>query len=142
MDDNNKLPKQAKPQEFELVELLFQEYTRSNIAIPLLDYSFQARFQSFINQIPSYLHSSSKIGFFTHFFFGSFATLLDTKSGEKLGIKKLQYGFDTIDNLRIVVETDNKTHVFIFTETSSKNSKKQSKKQKKNKQEELEFTTG
>lgn len=63
MDDNHKLPKPTKPQEFELVELLFQEYIRFNIASPNIDYSFQARFQSFINQIPSYLHSSSKIGF-------------------------------------------------------------------------------
>lgn len=136
MDDNNKLPKQAKPQEFELVELLFQEYIRSNIASLNIEYSFQARFQSFINQIPSYLHSSSKIGFFTHFFFGSFATLLDTKLGEKLGVKKLQYSFNTIDNLRIAAETNAKTHIFIFTEYSSKNNKKQ--KQDKNK--ELAFT--
>lgn len=118
MNDNNKLPKQAKPQEFELIELLFREYIRSHIVRPNIEYSFQARFQSFIDQIPSYLHSVGKTGFFTYFFFGSFASLLDTKLSDKLGIKKLHFNFDRINNLRIVAEADDKTHVFIFTENN------------------------
>lgn len=130
MNDNNKLPKQVKPQEFELIELLFQEYISSHIARPDIEYSFQARFQSFINQIPSYLHSSSKTGFFTHFFFGSFSSLLDTKLGQKLVIQKLHFNFDQANHLRIVAEADDKTHVFIFTENNQK--KKHHKKKKLN----------
>jgi hypothetical protein len=132
MSDNNKLPKQAKPQEFELLELLFREYISFYIARSDIEYSFQARFQSFTNQIPSYLHSSSKTGFFTHFFFGSFSTLLDTSLAQKLGIQKLRFNFDKVDHLRIVAEIGDKTHVFIFTENN------QSKKQNKNK--EIGFT--
>ncbi|HJD64690.1 MAG TPA: ankyrin repeat domain-containing protein [Rickettsia endosymbiont of Diachasma alloeum] len=132
MSDNNKLPKQAKSQEFELVELLFGEYISSHIARPDIEYSFQARFQSFINQTPSYLHSVSKIGFFTHFFFGSFASLLDTQLAGKLGIQKLYFNFESADHLRIVVETNDKIHVFIFKENN------QNKKQKKNK--DIDFT--
>lgn len=118
MNDTNDLQKQAKSQEFELVELLFREYVSSHIARSDIEYSFPARFQSFINQIPSYLHSSSKTGFFTHFFFGSFASLLDTKLSDKLNLKELKFNFDCIDHLRIVTETDDKTHVFIFTENN------------------------
>ncbi|UCM86429.1 MAG: ankyrin repeat domain-containing protein (plasmid) [Rickettsia endosymbiont of Culicoides impunctatus] len=138
MSDNHKLSKQVKPQEFELIELLFQEYISVHIASPNIEYSFQARFQSFINQIPSYLHSSSKTGFFTHFFFGAFASLLDTKLAEKIGIKKLHYNFDRADTLKVVAETDGKTHVFIFKENSSKNNKQQ----QQNKNKDLEFTKG
>lgn len=116
MNDNNKLPKQAKPQEFELIELLSREYISLHIARPDIEYFFQARFQSFINQIPSYLHSSSKTGFFTHFFFGSFACLLDTKLGQKLAIQKLHFNFDQANHLRIVAEISSKIHVFMFTE--------------------------
>lgn len=127
MSDNNKLPKQARSQEFELVELLFRECISYHIARPNIEYSFQARFQSFIDQIPSYLHSVSKIGFFTHFFFGSFASLLDTKLVNKLGIQKLHFNFDSVYHLRIVAETNDKTYVFIFTENNK------NKQQKKNK---------
>jgi ankyrin repeat protein len=132
MNDNNKPSKQARPQEFELIELLFREYISSHIARPDIEYSFQARFQSFINQIPSYLHSSSKTGFFTHFFFGSFASLLDTTLGQKLGIQKLYFNFDKTNHLRIVAETDDKTHVFIFTENN--------KNKKQNKYKKIDFT--
>lgn len=59
------------PQDFELVELLFKDVTAiqnqpglSSSNSPQnqepLDLSFKVRFQSFINQIPSYLHSSEK----------------------------------------------------------------------------------
>lgn len=126
--NDNKLPKQAKPQELELIELLFREYISSHIAIPYIEYSFQARFQSFINQIPSYLHSSNKTGFFTHFFFGSFASLLDTKLGQKLGIQKIHFNFDQANHLRIVAKIGDKTHVFMFTENNQK--KKHNKKKK------------
>jgi|GEM_PF-4218764 len=53
--------RQERPQDFELITLLF------NPIEPGFE-SFQARFQSFIDQIPSYLHSSNKPGFFSHFF--------------------------------------------------------------------------
>ncbi|WP_341808580.1 hypothetical protein [Wolbachia endosymbiont (group E) of Neria commutata] len=61
---------QEKPQDFELIELLFQrvDSTGSNAA-DLLDKSFKARFQSLVDQIQSYLHSSEKPGFFPHRFF-------------------------------------------------------------------------
>lgn len=123
-------PKQQQegPQSFELLELLFRNLPAvktmtkgkpgpSNIPV-LQDFeSFQARFQSFIDQIPSYLHSSSKPGFFAHFFLGSFSTVLDTKlNKEKIGINNIYYRFDSAKTLKIVAEIAKKTHIFIFTE--------------------------
>ncbi|MGL5029677.1 MAG: hypothetical protein ACRC6C_06375 [Wolbachia pipientis] len=66
---------QEKPQDFELIELLIREAGLNVGAIPSTstqqgsDFeSFKARFQSYIDQIPSYLHSVGKKGFFPHFF--------------------------------------------------------------------------
>ncbi|MCC8369343.1 MAG: hypothetical protein LN573_04700 [Rickettsia endosymbiont of Oxypoda opaca] len=115
-------PLKEKPQEFELIELLFPDIAKSSIPQnPPLDYSFQARFQSFLNQIPSYLHSSIKEGFFPHFFLGSFSTLLDTRLGvQKIGITSLYFRFDSAKTLKVVVETEKKVNVFIFTEEGNK----------------------
>lgn len=108
---------QEKPQDFELIELLFQrvDSTGSNAA-DLLDKSFKARFQSLVDQIQSYLHSSEKPGFFPHRFLGCFSSVLDTKLNDKLGIKKLHFRFEGARTLKIVAETESKIHVFIFTE--------------------------
>ncbi|RDD33818.1 Phosphocholine transferase AnkX [Wolbachia endosymbiont of Cylisticus convexus] len=70
----------GKPQDFELIQLLIEEAGKE-VGISRQDEdfkSFEPRFQSFVDQIPSYLHSVGKAGFFTHFFLGSFSTLLDT----------------------------------------------------------------
>lgn len=117
------------PQDFELVELLFKDVTAiqnqpglSSSNSPQnqepLDLSFKVRFQSFINQIPSYLHSSEKEGFFSHFFLGNFSTLLHTKLSEKLEIKNIYFRFDGSKTLKVVAKKKHKTHVFIFTEDS------------------------
>lgn len=104
---------QEGTQNFELLELLFRNLSDkpgpSNVS-SLQDFeSFQARFQSFIDQIPSYLHSSSKPGFFTHFFLGSFSTVLDTKlNKEKIGINNIYYRFDSAKTLKIFAETAKK----------------------------------
>ncbi|WP_353277793.1 hypothetical protein [Wolbachia endosymbiont (group A) of Agelastica alni] len=116
MVNNNQ--QQEGPQDFELIELLFQEVTStsSNAAADLLDKSFKARFQSLVNQIQSYLHSSEKAGFFPHRFLAWFSSVLDTKLNDKLGIKKLHFRFEGARTLKVVAETELKTHVFIFTE--------------------------
>lgn len=82
----------------------------------LLDKSFEARYQSLVDQIQSYLHSSEKPGFFPHRFLGSFSSVLDTKLSDKLGIKKLHFRFEGSRTLKVVAETESKIHVFIFTE--------------------------
>uniref|UniRef100_A0A3B0JKH8 Uncharacterized protein n=1 Tax=Wolbachia endosymbiont of Aleurodicus floccissimus TaxID=2152762 RepID=A0A3B0JKH8_9RICK len=52
-------------QDFELIRLLIEEA----ITIQQGNFvSFQARFQSFLDQIPSYLYSAGQSGFFPHFF--------------------------------------------------------------------------
>lgn len=98
------------PQDFELIELLIREMDpvsgsdASTSTQRKEDFeSFQARFQSYIDQISSYLHSVGKPGFFSHFFMGSFSTLLDTEIAEKLNIKKIYFSFDTSLTLKVVV---------------------------------------
>ncbi|WP_447933209.1 ankyrin repeat domain-containing protein [Wolbachia endosymbiont of Dactylopius coccus] len=108
---------QERPQDFELMELLFDKVDSSTSdVVDLLDKSFEARFQSLVNQIQSYLHSSEKPGFFPHRFLGSFSSVLDTKLNDKLGIKKLHFRFDGARTLKVVAETESKIRVFIFTE--------------------------
>lgn len=51
--------------DFELIKLLFQKVASAGSdPVDLLDKSFEARFQSLVDQIQSYLHSSEKVGFF------------------------------------------------------------------------------
>lgn len=108
MDSNQQ---QDKPQDFELVELLFRNQSTTDKFE-----SFKERFQSFIDQIPSYLHSSIKDGFFSHFFFGIFSTLLNTELAGRIGIKSLHFLFDGAKTLKVVAETGEDVHIFIFTE--------------------------
>ncbi|WP_264336588.1 ankyrin repeat domain-containing protein [Wolbachia endosymbiont (group B) of Chorthippus brunneus] len=95
-------------QDFELIQLLIQEvYSGKGASTSIAQRgkfeSFEARFQSYIDQIPSYLHSVSKEGFFPHFFLGSFSILPDTQIAEKLGIKKVYFRFNTAKTLKVVV---------------------------------------
>ncbi|MFP3021726.1 MAG: OTU domain-containing protein, partial [Wolbachia sp.] len=95
----------GKPQDFELIQLLIEEADKE-VVISRQDEdfkSFETRFQSFVDQIPSYLHSVEKAGFFTHFFLGSFSTLLDTKIAGKLNIKKIYFSFDTSKTLKVAI---------------------------------------
>ncbi|MFP3019895.1 MAG: OTU domain-containing protein [Wolbachia sp.] len=95
----------GRPQDFELIQLLIEEADKE-VGISRQDEdfkSFEPRFQSFVDQIPSYLHSVKKAGFFTHFFLGSFSTLPDTKIAEKLNIKKIYFSFDTSKTLKVAV---------------------------------------
>lgn len=95
----------VRPQDFELIQLLIEEASKE-VGISRQDEdfkSFEPRFQSFVDQIPSYLHSVEKAGFFTHFFLGSFSTLLDTKIAEKLNIKKIYFSFDTSKTLKVAI---------------------------------------
>ncbi|WCR59753.1 MAG: Phosphocholine transferase AnkX [Wolbachia endosymbiont of Ctenocephalides felis wCfeF] len=95
----------GRPQDFELIQLLIEEAGKE-VGISRQDEdfkSFEPRFQSFVDQIPSYLHSVEKAGFFTHFFLGSFSTLLDTKIAEKLNIKKIYFSFDTSKTLKVAI---------------------------------------
>ncbi|WP_265042244.1 hypothetical protein [Wolbachia endosymbiont (group B) of Melanostoma mellinum] len=132
MVDNNQ--HQEKPQDFELIELLFGKVDSS--ASNAVDQSFEARYQSLVDQIQSYLHSSEKPGFFPHRFLGSFSSVLDTKLNDKLGIKKLHFHFEGARTLKIVAETESKTHVFIFTEDIEAQHSKQTNTKN------FEFTTG
>jgi hypothetical protein len=94
------MPNQEKPQEFELMGLLIREAVEASLS----DFeSFKARFQSYIDQISSYLHSVSKEGFFPHFFLGSFSTLVDTDIAKKLDIKKIYFKFDDSKTLKVAV---------------------------------------
>ncbi|WP_353286513.1 hypothetical protein [Wolbachia endosymbiont (group A) of Crataerina pallida] len=93
------MPSNVKP--LELVQLLLVENTSKS---EFLD--FQKRFQSFINQSHSFLHSVGKPGFFPSFFFGMFATVLDTELATKIGIKKLYFRFDDDRTLKIAVLTN------------------------------------
>ncbi|WP_338406603.1 ankyrin repeat domain-containing protein [Wolbachia endosymbiont (group A) of Longitarsus flavicornis] len=95
----------GRPQDFELIQLLIEEAGKK-VGISRQDEdfkSFETRFQSFVDQIPSYLHSIEKAGFFTHFFLGSFSTLLDTEIAEKLNIKKIYFSFDTSRTLKVAI---------------------------------------
>ncbi|WP_341811544.1 ankyrin repeat domain-containing protein [Wolbachia endosymbiont (group A) of Oxytorus armatus] len=95
----------VRPQDFELIQLLIEEAgTEVGTSKQEEDFrSFETRFQSFVDQIPSYLHSVEKAGFFTHFFLGSFSTLLDTGIAEKLNIKKIYFSFDTSKTLKVAI---------------------------------------
>ncbi|WP_425385027.1 ankyrin repeat domain-containing protein [Wolbachia endosymbiont (group B) of Schoenobius gigantella] len=104
------MPNQEKPQGFELIELLIREAGSNAGASPSTstqqgsDFeSFKARFQSYIDQIPSYLHSVGKEGFFPHFFLGSFSTLIDTEIAKKLDIEKIYFSFDGSKTLKVAV---------------------------------------
>lgn len=104
------MPNQEKPQGFELIELLIREVGSNAGASPSTstqqgsDFeSFKARFQSYIDQIPSYLHSVGKEGFFPHFFLGSFSTLIDTEIAKKLDIEKIYFSFDGSKTLKVAV---------------------------------------
>ncbi len=101
---------QEKPQDFELIELLIRETAGVSQPGPSTstqqksDFeSFKARFQSYIDQVPSYLHSVGKEGFFSHFFLGSFSILPDTQIAERLGDKKVYFRFATAKTLKVVV---------------------------------------
>ncbi|BET30101.1 hypothetical protein wCauBTS_07080 [Wolbachia pipientis] len=135
MVNNNQ--QQERPQDFELMELLFGKVDSSiSDAVDLLDKSFEARFQSLVDQIQSYLHSSERPGFFPHRFLGSFSSVLDTKLNDKLGIKKLHFRFEGARTLKVVAETKSKIHVFIFTEDIEAQHSKQTNTKN------FEFTTG
>ncbi|UIP92596.1 hypothetical protein JSQ73_005455 [Wolbachia endosymbiont of Anopheles demeilloni] len=119
------------------MELLFGKVDSSiSDAVDLLDKSFEARFQSWVDQIQSYLHSSERPGFFPHRFLGSFFIVLDTKLNDKLGIKKLHFRFEGARTLKVVAETESKIHVFIFTEDIEAQHSKQINTKN------FEFTTG
>ncbi|WP_353285948.1 hypothetical protein [Wolbachia endosymbiont (group A) of Rhorus exstirpatorius] len=137
MVNNNQ--QQEKPQDFELMELLFGKVDSSTSgAADLLDKSFEARYQSLVDQIQSYLHSSEKPGFFPHRFLASFSSVLDTKLNDKLGIKKLHFRFEGARTLKVVAETESKIHVFIFTEDIEAQHSKPSDTHTRS----FEFTTG
>ncbi|WCR54507.1 MAG: hypothetical protein PG981_001529 [Wolbachia endosymbiont of Ctenocephalides orientis wCori] len=92
--------------------------------------SFKARFQSYIDQIPSYLHSVGKESFFPHFFLGSFSILIDTKIAKNLDIEKIYFCFDSSKTLKVAViqkgETKNvqnavdKIKLFVIGQSDSK----------------------
>lgn len=109
------------PQRFELATLLFEPISQETVPFK----SFQARFQSFVDQISSYLHSSVKDGFFTHFFLGIFSTLLDTKLNNELNIKNIFYDFDNQGNLKIAVKLlkngVEEAKFFVFSEKNEVN---------------------
>ncbi|WP_265027618.1 ankyrin repeat domain-containing protein [Wolbachia endosymbiont (group B) of Chorthippus parallelus] len=106
------MPNEERPQDFELIELLIRE-VGSNVASTSAQQgsdfeSFKARFQSYVDQVPSYLHSVGKEGFFPHFFLGSFSTLVDTEIAKKLKIKKIYFRFDTPGTLKVAVISNDK----------------------------------
>ncbi|WP_264688569.1 ankyrin repeat domain-containing protein [Wolbachia endosymbiont (group B) of Catoptria pinella] len=123
------MPNEERTQDFELIELLIREAGSNAGASPSTstqqgsDFeSFKARFQSYIDQIPSYLHSVGKEGFFPHFFLGSFSTLIDTEIAKSLKIKKMYFRFDSgtlkvavISNDKIQSYEDVKKHVKLIS---------------------------
>ncbi|WP_339046586.1 ankyrin repeat domain-containing protein [Candidatus Mesenet endosymbiont of Agriotes lineatus] len=134
------MPNQEKPQDFELIELLIREVGLNVGANPSTstqqgsDFeSFKARFQSYIDQIPSYLHSVGKEGFFPHFFLGSFSTLVDTETAKKLDIKKIYFKFDDSKTLKVAVirkgditnqkSSIEKVNLFVISESGKTDSK-------------------
>lgn len=110
------MPRNVKP--FELVQLLLMENRSKD---KFLD--FQERFQSFISQSPSFLHSVGKPGFFPSFFFGMFATVLDTELATKISIEKLYFRFDGDRTLKIVVLTGKKKLKCITISDEASNNK-------------------
>ncbi|MFP3021773.1 MAG: hypothetical protein ACEY3K_02115, partial [Wolbachia sp.] len=124
-------------QNFELIELLIREaYSDKGTSSTSQgsDFeSFKARFQSYIDQIPSYLHSIGKEGFFPHFFLGSFSTLIDTEIAEKLDIEKIYFSFDGSKTLKVAVikkekitspeDAANKVKLFVIGESDSTSKK-------------------
>lgn len=130
MSDNDQ---QEKPKDFELIELLFKKKIPINSTVSIDPESksqledFSTRFQSFIDQIPSYLHSIDKPGFFTHLFFGIFSTLLNTKINREksLNVKRLYYHFEDAQTLKIIAISGrdpsnlnkiDQANIFIFSE--------------------------
>ncbi|WP_339045315.1 ankyrin repeat domain-containing protein [Candidatus Mesenet endosymbiont of Agriotes lineatus] len=130
------MPNQEKPQDFELIELLIREVGLNVGANPSTstqqgsDFeSFKTRFQSYIDQIPSYLHSVGKEGFFPHFFLGSFSTLADTEIAKKLNIEKIYFSFDSSKTLKVAVikkgeikspeDAADKVKLFVIAESDS-----------------------
>ncbi len=121
----------GRPQDFELIQLLIEEAgTEAGTSHQEEGFkSFQARFQSFIDQIPSYLHSVEKAGFFTHFFLGSFSTLLDTEIAKKLDIKEIYFSFDGAKTLKVAIikngemksqkDVIDKVKLFVISESGS-----------------------
>ncbi|WP_353275718.1 hypothetical protein [Wolbachia endosymbiont (group A) of Pipizella viduata] len=144
-------PSESEPQDFELIELLIQKPAEIGMRTPPrfssgLDVSFEKRFQSFIDQISSYLHSVEKEGFFPHFFLGSFSTLLDTQIAEKLNVKKVYFRFDTAETLRVFVirndqirSAEDAIHNISLFSISEEDEKKGKKDENKNG---LPFTSG
>ncbi|RZF42251.1 hypothetical protein LSTR_LSTR015206 [Laodelphax striatellus] len=121
-------------QDFELIELLIRERETapSTSTQQGNDFeSFKARFQSYIDQIPSYLHSVGKEGFFPHFFLGSFSTLIDTEIAKKLDIEKIYFRFDGSKTLKVTVtkkgeikssqDAIDKVNLFVIADSGSKN---------------------
>lgn len=95
------MPNITKP--LELLQLLLMENTSQD---EFLD--FQERFQSFINQSPSFLHSVGKKGFFPSFFFGAFTTLLDSGlvNFDGVQVKKIYFRFNKYGDLKLAVLTE------------------------------------
>uniref|UniRef100_UPI003342A428 ankyrin repeat domain-containing protein n=1 Tax=Wolbachia endosymbiont (group B) of Pilophorus perplexus TaxID=3066160 RepID=UPI003342A428 len=121
-------------QDFELIELLIRERETAPSTSTQRgnDFeSFKARFQSYIDQIPSYLHSVGKEGFFPHFFLGSFSTLIDTEIAKKLDIEKIYFRFDGSKTLKVTVtkkgeikssqDAIDKVNLFVIADSGSKN---------------------
>ncbi|WP_386086930.1 ankyrin repeat domain-containing protein [Wolbachia endosymbiont (group A) of Norellia spinipes] len=121
----------VRPQDFELIQLLIEEADKE-VGISRQDEdfkSFEPRFQSFVDQIPSYLHSIEKAGFFTHFFLGSFSTLLDTEMAKKLDIKEIYFSFDGAKTLKVAIikngemksqkDVIDKVKLFVISESGS-----------------------
>jgi hypothetical protein len=91
----------------ELVQLLLMENTSQD---EFLD--FQKRFQSFLDQSPSFLHSVGKKGFFPSFFLGAFTTLLDSglANFDGVEVKQIYFRFNKYGDLKLAVLTeDSKT---------------------------------
>ncbi|MFT4327816.1 MAG: hypothetical protein AB3P07_04345 [Wolbachia pipientis] len=108
------MPNEERPQDFELIELLIKEASsvKGNGDVnpstqPSSEFkSFKARFQSYVDQVPSYLHSVGKKGFFPQFFLGSFSTFIDTEVAKELKIKKIYFRFDGPQTLKVAVIRD------------------------------------
>ncbi|WP_353276292.1 hypothetical protein [Wolbachia endosymbiont (group B) of Villa cingulata] len=100
------MPNEERPQGFELIELLIRE-TRAAPSTSTQQgsgfESFKVRFQSYIDQIPSYLHSVGKEGFFPHFFLGIFSTFIDTEIATRLDIEKTYFCFDGPQTLKVAI---------------------------------------
>lgn len=108
------MPNEERPQDFELIELLIKEASSvtgngnfNPSTQPSTEFkSFKARFQSYVDQVPSYLHSVGKKGFFPQFFLGGFSTFIDTEVAKELKIKKIYFRFDGPQTLKVAVIRD------------------------------------